>query len=241
MYFFRQKNMQYPDLEVPLLVPIREDWARRSAPALGGSPYPAETKKLLEEVRLHMRFISEERPRGAVDRHLQSMGRWWVEELKREWSKLSREEKVREAGRRWQVTWFLRDQFAWRVCVLCRSLIDEVGELHLGRPCGHQVHSACWRQWTAATGNMGRGTLCPQGCGWPMTLCKVEEEGLLMPAISGPGGTGGEGGVGDVLYPVGAGPPPLENWMPRLWRDGRPLNYPYPMLVAPESYVPFLE
>jgi hypothetical protein len=97
MYFFRQHNMQYPDLEGPLVVPVREDWARRSAPALGESPFPAETTKLLEEVRLQMRFISEERPRGAVDRHLPNVERWWVEEMKREWMKLTRDEKSREA------------------------------------------------------------------------------------------------------------------------------------------------
>jgi hypothetical protein len=192
------------------------------------------------EVRVDMRILSVERP-GAVNAQMQQMGRWWTKEVEKEWIKLTDGQKHRESERRWMVVWALRDEIGWRVCILCRTVIDDVGELHLGRPCGHQVHTGCWRQWTAATGTMEGGTLCPQGCGWQLTLCKGEEGGYLMPAISGPGGTGGEGGVGDVVYPVGADPPSLEYWMPRLWRGGRPLHFPYPMLVAPEEYVPFLD
>jgi hypothetical protein len=74
-----------------------------------------------------------------------------------------------------------------------------------------------------------------------MTLFRVEEEGWLMPAISGPGGAGGLGGVGNLVYPVGAAPPPLEYWMPQVWRRGRPLHFPYPMMTATEEYVPYLD
>jgi hypothetical protein len=40
--------MARPDVELPLMVPVREDWARRSAAGLDKGPYPVETLGLLE-------------------------------------------------------------------------------------------------------------------------------------------------------------------------------------------------
>jgi hypothetical protein len=101
-----------------------------------------------------MRILFAERP-DSFGGHMDQLGRWWSVEREMAWDGFTAAEKIRESGRRYMVVFRLRDQFAWRVCVLCRTWIDDIGQLHLGRPCGHQVHEQCWRQWSAATATAG--------------------------------------------------------------------------------------
>jgi hypothetical protein len=70
---------------------------------------------------------------------LQEMGGWWTAEKVMAWEGFTRLERIQEAERRFAAVWAMRDQYAWRVCVLCRVWIDDIDQLHLGRPCGHQV------------------------------------------------------------------------------------------------------
>jgi hypothetical protein len=70
---------------------------------------------------------------------LDELGRWWTAERMMAWEGFTRLERIEEAERRFAAVWAMRDQYAWRVCVLCRTWIDDIGQLHLGRLCGHQV------------------------------------------------------------------------------------------------------
>jgi hypothetical protein len=70
---------------------------------------------------------------------LEELGMWWTHERVQSWEGFNRLERMQEAERRFNVVCALRDQYAWRVCVLCRTYIDDIDQLHLGRPCGHQV------------------------------------------------------------------------------------------------------
>jgi hypothetical protein len=80
--------------------------------------------------------------------------------------------------------------------------------------------------------------MCPQGCRQQMTIFRVEGEGRLMPTLSAPFGAGGAGGVGNLMYPMGGPPPPVQSWMPQIWVRGRPELFPHPMMVTTEGYMP---
>jgi hypothetical protein len=167
---------------------------------------------------------------------LEELSFWWNHEKVQAWDAFDGRERMQEVGRRFDVVSALRDQYAWRVCVLCRTYIDGMDQLHLNRPCGHQCHEQCLRQWSAATATPEEGTRCPQGCGYQMTLFKAEGGGKLMPAVSTPFGAGGKGGISNLMCPVGSFPPPVRSWMPQLWIRGRPAKFPNPMRVSAEDH-----
>jgi hypothetical protein len=75
---------------------------------------------------------------------LVELGGWWTAEKLMAWEGFNRLERIQEAERRFAAVWAMRDQYAWRVCVLCRTWIDDIDQLHLGRPCGHQVLYKGW-------------------------------------------------------------------------------------------------
>jgi hypothetical protein len=85
-----------------------------------------------------MTALYMERP-DFYQNDLAELGRWWSEEREMAWEGFTRLERIQEAERRFEAVWALRDQYAWRVCVLCRTWIRSISEIHLGRPCGHQV------------------------------------------------------------------------------------------------------
>jgi hypothetical protein len=163
---------------------------------------------------------------------LEELSFWWNHEKVKAWDAFDEQERIQEAGRRFNMVSALRDQYAWRVCILCRTYIDGISQLHLNRPCGHQCHEQCLRQWSAATATPEEGTRCPQGCGYQMTLFKAEGGDKLMPAVSTPFGAGGKGGISNLMCPVGSFPPPVRSWMPQLWIGGRPAKFPNPMRVS---------
>jgi hypothetical protein len=229
--------MNLGGLGVLEMVLVRPDWVRRSNPRMCLGPYSAEAMETFQELMVSMTVLHAERP-AYFTLDMAQMGRAWSEERERSWEGFTQLEQVREAGRRYDVVHAMRDQYAWRSCVLCRGYIEDVHEIHLARPCGHQTHESCFRQWSAATATLMGGTLCPQGCGHQMTIFEVESDQLLMPAISSPFGAGGAGGVGNLMYPEGGPAPALESWMPQVWVGGRPRMFPQPMTVAREGYRP---
>jgi hypothetical protein len=70
---------------------------------------------------------------------LEELGEWWTIEKVHSWEGFNRLERMEEAERRFDVVTAMTDQYAWRVCILCRTYIDAIDQLHLNRPCGHQV------------------------------------------------------------------------------------------------------
>ena len=54
----------------------------------------------------------------------------------------------------------------WRTCFLCGLEVEELGDVVLGRRCGHQLHRACIAGWSGHLYKQGAGLLCPSGCGW---------------------------------------------------------------------------
>jgi hypothetical protein len=70
---------------------------------------------------------------------LEELGEWWTQERVQSWQNFNRLERTQEAERRFDVVTAMTDQYAWRVCILCRTYIDAIDQLHLNRPCGHQV------------------------------------------------------------------------------------------------------
>jgi hypothetical protein len=148
--------MNIGGLGVLEMVLVRPDWVRRSNPRMCLGPYSAEAMETFQELMVSMTVLHAERPQ-YFNLDMAQMGRAWSEERERSWSDFTLSEQVREAGRRYDVVHAMRDQYAWRSCVLCRGYIEDIHEIHLARPCGHQTHEPCFRQWSAATATLMGG------------------------------------------------------------------------------------